>query len=73
MKHVVITGTSRGIGFEMVKIFSEAGHHVIALSRKSESLQALNLKNVQVIACDITKEEELQKITTHIEESWKKC
>ncbi len=70
MKHVVITGTSRGIGFEMVKIFSEAGHHVIALSRKSESLQALNLKNVQVIACDITKEEELQKIKTHIVETW---
>ncbi|WP_026839679.1 SDR family NAD(P)-dependent oxidoreductase [Gillisia sp. JM1] len=70
MKHVVITGTSRGIGFEMVKIFSEAGHHVIALSRKSESLQALNLKNVQVIACDITKEEELQKIAAHIAVTW---
>jgi len=72
MKHVVITGTSRGIGFEMVKLFSESGHHVIALSRKSEPLQALNLKNVQVIACDITKEEELQKIASHIEISWKK-
>jgi NAD(P)-dependent dehydrogenase (short-subunit alcohol dehydrogenase family) len=70
MKHVVITGTSRGIGFEMVKLFSEAGHHVIALSRKSESLQALNLKNVQVIACDITKEEELQKIAAHIAVTW---
>jgi NAD(P)-dependent dehydrogenase (short-subunit alcohol dehydrogenase family) len=70
MKHVVITGTSRGIGFEMVKLFSEAGHHVKALSRKSESLQALNLKNVQVIACDITKEEELQKIAAHIAVTW---
>jgi len=70
MKHVVITGTSRGIGFEMVKLFSEAGHHVIALSRKSESLQALNLKNVQVISCDITDEEELQKIKNHIEDTW---
>ncbi|WP_010230544.1 SDR family NAD(P)-dependent oxidoreductase [Gillisia marina] len=72
MKHVVITGTSRGIGFEMVKLFSEAGHHVIALSRKPESLQALNLKNVQVIACDITKEEELQEIAVHIEKTWQK-
>ncbi len=73
MKHIVITGTSRGIGFEMVKLFSEAGHHVIALSRKPESLQALDLKNVQVIACDITKEEELQKIAVHIEKTWKKA
>jgi len=72
MKHVVITGTSRGMGFEMVKMFSEAGHNVIALSRNPESLQALGLKNVQVIACDITKEEELKKIGVHIEGTWKK-
>jgi 3-oxoacyl-[acyl-carrier protein] reductase len=71
MKHVVITGTSRGIGFEMVKLFSEAGHKVIALSRKPETLEALNLKNVQVIACDITKEEELNRVATHIKETWK--
>ena len=71
MKHVIITGTSRGIGFEMVKLFSEAGHNVMALSRKPESLEALNLKNVQVIACDITKEEELNSIANHIKETWK--
>jgi 3-oxoacyl-[acyl-carrier protein] reductase len=71
MKHVVITGTSRGIGFEMVKLFSEAGHKVIALSRKPETLEALNLKNVQVIACDITKEEELNRVATHIKQTWK--
>ncbi len=71
MKHVVITGTSRGIGFEMVKLFSEAGHRVMALSRKPESLLALNLKNVEIFACDITKEEELQKIQKEIDENWK--
>ena len=71
MKHVIITGTSRGIGFEMVKLFSEAGHNVMALSRKPESLEVLNLKNVQVSACDITKEEELNSIATHIKETWK--
>lgn len=70
MKHVIITGTSRGIGFEMVQLFSEAGHKVVALSRKPESLEALNLKNVQVIACDITKEEELEKVAAHIKETW---
>lgn len=71
MKHVVITGTSRGIGFEMVKHLSEAGHRIMALSRKPESLMALNLRNVEVFACDITKEEELQKIQIEIEENWK--
>ncbi len=71
MKHVIITGTSRGIGFEMVKLFSEAGHRVLALSRKSESLKALNLKNVEVFACDITKEDDLQAIQKEIEDNWK--
>lgn len=71
MKHVVITGTSRGMGFEMVKLFAEAGHQVIALSRKPASLQALNLNNVQVFACDLTKEEEIQKIGDHIKTTWK--
>ncbi len=71
MKQVIITGTSRGIGYEMVKLFSEAGHRVMALSRKPESINVLNLKNVEVIACDITKEEELQKIADHIAKDWK--
>lgn len=71
MMQVIITGTSRGIGFEMVKLFAEAGHNVIALSRKAKSLEALNLKNVQVIACDITKEEELEKIAVHVKNTWK--
>lgn len=71
MKHVVITGTSRGIGFEMVKLFSEAGHKVLALSRKAESIEVLNLKNVETISCDITKEEDLEKVFSKIKKDWK--
>ena len=34
MKNIIITGTSRGIGFELALQFANAGHQVLALSRK---------------------------------------
>ena len=30
-KNIIITGTSSGIGFELVKIFANNGHNVLAL------------------------------------------
>mgnify|MGYP003110805076 CR=1 FL=1 len=72
MKHVLITGTSRGIGFEMVKLFSRAGHKVLAISRNLDSVKALNLENVTTISCDITLEEDLKKIENLLQLYWKK-
>ena len=46
MSVIVITGTSRGIGLEMVKILAEQGHKIYALSRNSKPTQELNHKNV---------------------------
>ncbi len=71
MKQVLITGTSRGIGFEMVKLFSEAGHRVLAISRNPDSVEKLKLKNVTTIACDITQEEDLQQIQDVLNTNWK--
>ena len=33
MKNIIITGTSSGIGLELVKIYSKEGFNVISLSR----------------------------------------
>ena len=71
MKNVVITGTSRGIGFEMVKLFAKAGHRVLAISRNTEPVKGLKLKNVHSISCDITREDSLEKVVTYIESDWK--
>ncbi|MDT0689225.1 SDR family oxidoreductase [Salegentibacter sp. F188] len=71
MKHVIITGTSRGIGFELTKKFAEAGHKVLALSRNPEPVSNLRLKHVEVLACDITKKEDLEKVSSFVSSEWK--
>lgn len=71
MKQVVITGTSRGIGLEMVKIFAGKGHKVLALSRNIEPVRQLNLENVQAQACDITSEKDLEKVRENLGASGK--
>lgn len=72
MKHIVITGTSRGIGLEMVKLFSNAGHKVLALSRNIEPVKELDLENVTTLSCDITNEASLQEVYGFIQSEWKR-
>lgn len=62
MKQIVITGTSRGIGLELVKLLSKQGHRVLALSRNAKVVEDLKLPGVTSIACDITKKEDLVKV-----------
>lgn len=71
MKNVVITGTSRGIGLELVKFFSGEGHRVLALSRNEKPIEQLGLENVQSLSCDITKAEDLEKVSDHVTK-WKR-
>ncbi len=66
MKNIIITGTSRGIGFEMVKLFSEAGHNILALSRNSKPISDLNLKNVMALEFDIADESEIIKLSAYL-------
>jgi NAD(P)-dependent dehydrogenase (short-subunit alcohol dehydrogenase family) len=40
--NVVITGASRGVGYELAKKFIQNGHRVIALARNRKKLQQLN-------------------------------
>jgi NAD(P)-dependent dehydrogenase (short-subunit alcohol dehydrogenase family) len=70
MKHIVVTGTSRGIGFELAKIFAEQGHRVLALSRNAESLGSLNLENVTAFSCDITSKDDLEQAVNYIKKDW---
>lgn len=56
-KTVIITGTSRGIGYEMVKKFAALGHRVIALSRNQKPVLALGLDNTEAFPFDLSNPE----------------
>lgn len=71
MKNVIITGTSRGIGFELAKQFANAGHQVLALSRNTKPLHDLNHKNITPLSVDLSSESELQKAIDFIKSNWK--
>ena len=71
MKNVVITGTSRGIGFELAKQFAENGHKVLALSRNTKPLQNFNHENITIISVDLSVNSDLQKVTNFIKNDWK--
>lgn len=69
-KNVIVTGTSRGIGFELVQLFAKAGHHVLALSRNSKPIENLQLKNVVALPFDLSKNDDYKKIETFISSNW---
>ena len=60
MKNVVITGTSRGIGYELVKLFTDAGFNVLALSRNILPISSLNLNGCTIFPFDITNSDDIQ-------------
>jgi NAD(P)-dependent dehydrogenase (short-subunit alcohol dehydrogenase family) len=69
-KHVVITGTSRGIGFELVKLFSKFGHKVLALSRNSQPVSKLKLERVTAISFDLSLQSDYKKVQDYISKDW---
>ena len=71
MKNVVITGTSRGIGFELAQQFANDGHNVLALSRNTKPLETVNHPNIKTISIDLSSTSNLHKVTNFINEEWK--
>lgn len=54
MKTVIVTGASKGVGYATVKLLSESGYRVIAVSRNIENISKLVSDNVEVYQLDIT-------------------
>lgn len=71
-KNIIITGTSRGIGYELVQLFAKEGHRVLALSRNENPVKKLNLANVTALSFDISCSESREEIREWVAKNWKK-
>lgn len=69
-KHIVITGTSRGIGLELVKYFAQQGHKILALSRNAQPVLDLKLENVTAFPFDLHEEGQYLEISDFVSNQW---
>jgi NADP-dependent 3-hydroxy acid dehydrogenase YdfG len=61
MKTAIVTGASKGVGYATVKLLSESGYKVIAVSRDLSKVSGLVSENVEVYQMDITSSNEIKK------------
>ena len=54
MKTAIVTGASKGVGYSTVKLLSENGYKVIAVSRNLSKVSNLISNNVELYQLDIT-------------------
>ncbi len=71
MKNIIITGTSRGIGYELALQFANQGHKVLALSRNIPEILIQN-KNITCLAVDLSNNDDLEKVRHFLLNDWKK-
>lgn len=61
MKTAIVTGASKGVGYATVKLLSENGYRVIAVSRDLSKVSELVSENVETYRLDITNAEDIKK------------
>lgn len=71
MKNIIVTGTSRGIGYELALKFAEAGHKVLAISRKIPQT-LLQHQNVTCLSVDLADEIALVQVESFLSSTWTK-
>jgi NAD(P)-dependent dehydrogenase (short-subunit alcohol dehydrogenase family) len=71
MKNIIVTGTSRGIGYKLALQLADAGHQVLALSRKTPQALIEN-PNISCLSVDLSEESDLVKIGSFLSATWKK-
>ena len=78
MKTVVITGSARGLGFEMSKVFRKNNLNVVlsdlnleSLKHAKEELLKINSKGeVEFLVCDVTKTNDITNLITFTKEKF---
>lgn len=68
----LITGASSGLGWDMAHVLSEMGYDIIAAARREDKLLKLKEElgtDVEIIVCDVSKEEECLALSPKIDEA----
>ncbi len=73
MKTIIITGASRGIGYELAKLHLENGNRVLTISRNGEKLKELakyaTQDNYAYLALDLADYQQIDQVKAAVE-SW---
>lgn len=67
MAKVIITGCSRGIGYELARLFADEGHQVLALSRNSGPILNLAHSKISTFSFDLCNAGDLEKMDDFLE------
>jgi NADP-dependent 3-hydroxy acid dehydrogenase YdfG len=60
LKTAIVTGASKGVGYATVKLLSESGYKVIAVSRNLSKVNDLISENVETYQMDITSPDQIK-------------
>jgi NADP-dependent 3-hydroxy acid dehydrogenase YdfG len=60
MKTAIVTGASKGVGYATVKLLSENGYRVIAVSRNLSKISELKSENIETYRLDITQPQDIK-------------
>lgn len=71
MKNIIVTGTSRGIGYELALQFANAGNQVLAISRKTPKT-LLEHQNITCLSIDLADESALTEVESFLSSTWKR-
>lgn len=69
MKNIIITGTSRGIGYQLATRFANEGHNVLAISRKVPQEFASSDK-ITCIKADLSNAQDMAIVADFLKTSW---
>lgn len=70
VRNIIITGTSRGIGYELAQLFANEGHQVLALSRNEKPCKELDLENLHSVSCDLSNQDQIDEAVQFVKENW---
>ncbi|QCW98923.1 SDR family oxidoreductase [Aggregatimonas sangjinii] len=70
MANVLITGSSRGIGFELARLFADNGHRVLALSRNNGPIDELQHENITSFPFDLVAKADIAQLNDVLVDDW---